>query len=203
MTSAEQREEAIVPRSLETAKLSAYGLSALAVGAFLLLPLVNLFHPSPWQRTLGFVHGMAAMLAVIVITYAGHLAFPLLRGAQLVLPKTQKLAFAASVLAFISVATGNAAYARYRAPLNGARAFLTEHSPLVHWVYMEAHEFMVLFTVPLGVAVSWILWRYYDAIFTPQNRPVLAATSIALMAMMLYGIIGFVTGLSIAKVHAL
>lgn len=203
MTSVKSKEEFVFPRPLETARLSAYGLSILAVGALVLLPLVNLLHPSPWQRSLGFLHGMGSMLAVVVITYAGHLGFPLLRGAQGILLKTQKLAITSSAFALISVVTGNAAYARYRAPLNGARAFLKENSPLVHWVYMEVHEFVVLFTIPLGVAVSWILWRYRESIFTPTNRPVLAATSIALLAMMLFGIIGFVTGISIAKVHAL
>ncbi len=195
--------EANFPRPLETAKLSAYGLSILVVGVLLLLPLVNLLHPSPWQRSLGFVHGIVSMLAVMLISYVGHLAFPLLRGVQTILHKAQELALAASVFAFIAVMTGNAAYARYRDPINGARAFFKENSPLVHWVYAESHEFMVLFTVPLGVAVSWILWRYEHGIFTSENRPVLAATSIALMAMMLYGIVGLVTGISMAKIHAL
>jgi hypothetical protein len=195
--------EANFPRPLETARLSAYGLSILVIVVLLLLPFVNLLHPSPWQRSLGFWHGMISMLAVMLISYVGHLAFPLLRGSQSVLPKAQELAIASSVFALISVITGNAAFARYRDPINGARAFFKENTPLVHWVYAESHEFMVLFTVPLGVAVSWILWRYGEEIFTSANRPVLAATSIALMAMMLFGIVGFVTGISMAKVHAL
>jgi hypothetical protein len=193
------------PRSLDIATASVYGLAILSAGMFLFLPLVNLIHHSPWQRSIGFIHGCGAMLATVVIAYAGHMAFPLLRGSAKVLPQMRTLTFWASVVSFLAIATGNLGYMRYRADISygGARAWLRENSPLGQYVLMEYHEFSVLFTLPLGIACAWILWRYGDSILEKQNRPVLAATAIALMAMMFFAMGGFVTGLGIAKIHSL
>ncbi len=71
------------------------------------------------------------------------------------------------------------------------------------WQIMEYHEFTVLFTFPLGVACTWILWKYGDTIIESKNRPVLIAVCIGLMAMMFFAIGGFITGLSVSKVHSL
>ncbi|NES87030.1 MAG: hypothetical protein F6K10_40115, partial [Moorea sp. SIO2B7] len=90
-----------------------------------------------------------------------------------------------------------------RAPLGGARAWIRENTPLVHYLFMEYHEFTVLFTLPLGVACTWVLWKYGDSILEKKNRPVLAATSIALMAMMFFALGGFISGLNVAKTHGL
>lgn len=193
------------PRTLDIATVSVYGLAILSAGLFLFLPFMNLLHPSPWQRSLGMIHGIGAMLTTIVVAYAGHLAFPLLRGSAKVLPQMRTLTFWSTVITALGIATGNLAYMRYRADSNfgGARAWLKENTPLAQYVLMEYHEFSVLFTLPLGVACTWILWKYGDSILEKQNRPVLAATSIALMAMMFFAMGGFATGLGIAKIHAL
>ena len=193
------------PKHLDIAKVCVYGLSILSVGLFLFLPFINLLHPSPWQRSMGFIHGLAALLSSIVVIYAGHLAFPLLRGVGKILPQMRTLTFWATLLTFLSIASGNWAYMRYRAgaEFGGARAWFTQNSPLVQYVFMEYHEFSVLFTLPLGVACTWILYYYGDAILEKENRQVLAATCIALMAMMFFGMGGLVTGLAIAKIHAL
>ena len=145
------------------------------------------------------------MLTTVVVAYAGHLAFPLLRGSAKVLPQMRTLTFWSTVITALGIATGNLAYMRYRADANfgGARAWLKENSPLAQYVLMEYHEFSVLFTLPLGVACTWILWKYGDSILEKQNRPVLTATCIGLMAMMFFAMGGFVTGLGIAKIHAL
>lgn len=192
-----------LPKQTEIAKVCVYGLSILSAATFLFLPLFNLLHPSPWQRWMGVVHGSAAILATVVAVYTGHLAFPLLRGASKILPQLRTLTFWTTVLALLSIVSGNWAYMRYRAPIGGARAWLQSNSPLVHNVFMEYHEFTVLFTVPLGTACAWILWRYGDSIVDKKNVPVLAATSIALMAIMFFALGGLVTGIGIAKIHSL
>lgn len=193
------------PRQLDIAKVAVYGLGILSAGIFLFLPFTNLLHPSPWQRSLGTIHGFGALLATVVTVYTGHLAFPLLRGAGQVLPQMRTLSFWSTVITFLGIATGNLAYMRYRAGLEfgGARAWLKENSPLAQYVLMEFHEFSVLFTLPLGVACTWILWKYGDSILEKQNRPVLTATCLALMAIMFFAMGGLVTGLGIAKIHAL
>ncbi|MBD1213832.1 hypothetical protein H6G25_10965 [Dolichospermum sp. FACHB-1091] len=193
------------PKQLDIAKVAVYGLSILSAGMFLFLPFFNLLHPSPWQRSIGTIHGVGALLATVVAVYTGHLAFPLLRGASKILPQMRTLTFWSSVIAFLGIATGNLAYMRYRAGIEfgGARAWLKENSPLVQYVLMEYHEFSVLFTLPLGVACSWILWQYGDSILEKQNRPVLTATCVALIAMMFFAMGGLVTGIGVAKIHAL
>ncbi len=200
---ATQTEE--FPRSLDIATVMVYGLAILSGGLFLFLPLVNLIHPSPWQRSIGMIHGVGAMMATIVTMYAGHLAFPLLRGSAKILPQMRSLTFWSAIITFLSIASGNLGYMRYRAAADfgGARAWLKDNSPLTQYVYMEYHEFSVLFTLPLAVGSAWILWNYGDKILEKSNRPVLAGVSVAVMAMMFYAMGGFVTGLAIAKTHAL
>jgi hypothetical protein len=187
----------------DIATVSIYGLSLMSAGLFLFLPLVNLLSPSPWQRYMGAIHGCASLFAVVVIAYAGHLAFPLLRGKAEILPQMRTLTFWSSCLSFLAIISGNWVYMRYRAPLNGPRAWIVENTPLVHYLFMEYHEFTVLFTLPLGIACTWSLWRYGDAILDKKNRPVLTATCFALMAMMFFAIGGLVSGLNVARIHSL
>ncbi len=193
------------PRQLDIATVSVYGLAILSAGLFLFLPLVNLLHPSPWQRSLGTIHSFGALSATIVVAYTGHLAFPLLRGSAKVLPQMRTLTFWSTVITALALLTGNIAYTRYRAALEygGARAWLKANTPLVQYIGMEFHEFSTLFTLPLGVACTWVLWKYGDSILEKQNRPVLTATCVALMGMMFFAMGGLVSGLAIAKVHAL
>ena len=194
-----------LPRQLDLAQVCIYGLSLLSAGIFLFMPFFNLLNPSPWQRSIGAIHGFGSLLATVVAVYTGHLAFPLLRGSSKILPQVRTLTFWMTSVVFLAIASGNWGYMRYRADaeFGGARAWLKEHSPLAQYVLMEYHEFSVLFTLPLGVACTWILWSYGDAILEKQNRAVLSATCVALMGIMFFAMGGLVTGLSIAKIHAL
>jgi hypothetical protein len=193
------------PRQLDIATVCIYGLAILSGGLFLFLPFVNLLHPSVWQRWMGTIHGFASLLSMVVIVYLGHLAFPLLRGSSKLLTQMRTLTFWSTVLAFLGIATGNLAYMRYRAGIDfgGARAWLKENSPLGQYVFMEYHEFTVLFILPLGVACTWILWNYGDSILEKSNRPILTATCLALMGMMFFAMGGMISGLAVAKIHAL
>jgi hypothetical protein len=193
------------PKQLDIAQVCIYGLSILSAGIFLFLPFFNLLHHSQWQREIGTIHGFGSLLATVVGVYAGHLAFPLLRGSSKILPQVRTLTFWVTSLAFLAIASGNWAYMRYRAGLEygGARAWLKEHTPLAQYVLMEYHEFTVLFTLPIGAACTWILWHYGDAILEKQHRAVLSATCVALMGIMFFAMGGLVTGLGIAKIHAL
>lgn len=193
------------PRQLDIAQVSVYGLSILSAGLFLFMPFVNILHPSPWQRWMGTIHGMGSMLALVVMAYTGHLAFPLLRGVGKILPQMRTLAFWSTLLSFLAIATGNLSYMRYRAgaDFGGARAWLKSNSPLVQYILMEYHEFTVLFTLPLAVACTWILWYYGDSILDKKNRPVLTATCVALMGIMFFAMGGMVSGLGVAKIRAL
>jgi hypothetical protein len=191
------------PRRIDIVEVCIYTLAFLGTGMFLLIPLVNLLHPSPWMRSMGFLHGMGALLATVVASYAGHLAFPLLRGNAKILGQARTLLFWSSGLVALAIISGTWAYMRYRIPAGGARAWLKGNTPLVHYVLMEWHEFTVLFTLPLAVGCCWVLWHYGDAIMTRKYRTVLTLTCLGMMALMFYALGGFATGLAIAKTHAL
>ncbi|MFB2838096.1 hypothetical protein [Floridanema evergladense] len=193
------------PKRLDIAKVCVYGLSFLSAALFLFIPLINLLHPNPWKRTIGTIHSLAAVLLSIVAVYAGHLAFPLLRGSIKVLHQMRTLAFWTSLFTLVAIASGNLAYMRYLAgaEYGGSRAWFEEHTPLAHYIFMEYHIFSVLFTLPLGVVCTWILFSYGDAILEKQNSQILAGTSIALMAMMFFSMGGLITGLALSKVHGL
>lgn len=90
----------------DIATVCIYGLSLLSAGLFLFLPLANLLSPSPWQRYMGAIHGFASLMAVVV-AYAGHLAFPLLRRNAKILPKARTSTFWASCLSFLAIVSGN------------------------------------------------------------------------------------------------
>ena len=193
------------PRSLDIATVMVYSLAILSGGLFLFLPLVNLIHPSPWQRSIGTIHSFGAMAMTIVTVYVGHLAFPLLRGSAKVLPQMRTLTFWSTIITALALWSGNLVFARYCAAseYGGARAWIESNTPLVQYIFSEFHEFCTLFTLPLGVASSWILWHYGDTILERQHRPVLTTTCMALMGMMFFAMGGFVSGLAIAKVHGL
>lgn len=193
------------PKSLDIATVSIYGLSILSAGMFCFFPFINLFHPSPWQRSLGLIHSIGAMLTTVFIVYVGHLSFPLLRGNRKILPQVRTLTFWSTVITALGIVTGNLVYMRYRADLNfgGAQAWLKENSPLTQYLLSSYHGLTSLFLLPLGVSCTWILWQYGDSITEKHNRPVLAAVSIGVMGMMFFAMGGFVSGLGIAKIHAL
>ena len=194
-----------LPKSSDLTQVCIYGLSFLSAGLFLFLPFVNLLHPSPWQRSIGTIHAVAALLTTVVTAYTGHLAFPLMRGSNKILPQLRTLIFWSTLLSFLGIVSGNWAYMRYRAGIEhgGASAWLKANSPLTHYVLAQYHELSTLFTIPLGVACTWILWSYGNSILEKQHRAVLSATSIALMVLMFLAMGGMVSGLGIAKIHSL
>ena len=198
-------ESADFPRQLDIATVSIYGLALLSAGMFLFLPFINLLAQSPWKRSLGTMHSLAALLSTIIACYLGHLAFPLLRGSTKVLPQVRTLSLWSTLLTFLGLATGNIAYMRYRASAEtgGTMEWLKENSPLSHSIFMNYHQFSVWFALPLGVACTWVLWQYGDSILSKPCRPVLTAVCIGLMATMFFSMGGLVTGLAIAKIRGL
>uniref|UniRef100_UPI00286A064F hypothetical protein n=1 Tax=Chamaesiphon sp. VAR_48_metabat_135_sub TaxID=2964699 RepID=UPI00286A064F len=171
------------PKQLDLAQVCIYGLGILSTCLFLLLPFFNLLHPSPWQRSIGTIHSLSALLASVFAIYTGHFAFPLLRGSAKILPQVRTLIFWTTSIAFVAIVTGNWAYMRFNADLEfgGGRAWLKENSPLVPSLLSNYHKFSGLFILPIGAACTWILWSYGNAISDKKYRVVLLASCVALM----------------------
>ena len=85
----------------------------MSAGLFLFLPLVNLLSLSPWQRYMGVIHGTASLFAIVVIAYAGHLAFLLLQGNVKILTQMQTLIWT-SFLFFLAISPESGMYALSR-----------------------------------------------------------------------------------------
>lgn len=202
-TSTTHSEADSFPKRLDIAQISMYGLSFLSAGMFLFLPFFNILHTNAWKRWLGTIHSFTALLATILAVYVGHLSFPVLRGNSKVLPSIRTLTFWSTLALLSAIISGHFVYIRYRSSdhLGGTQNWLIDHSPLVHYLLTNYHVFTVLFSIPLGVACVWILWRYGDSILEKRYLPILSMTCITLMAIMFFTMGGLITGLGIAKLH--
>jgi hypothetical protein len=191
------------PKRLDISQVSMYGLSFLSAGMFLFLPFFNLLHTNPWKRWIGTIHSFTALLATVLVVYMGHLAFPVLRGNSKALPSIRTLTFWSTLSLLSAIISGHFVYIRYRSndSLGGTHSWLINHSPLTHYLLTNYHIFTVLFTIPLGVACVWILWRYGDSILEKRFLPILSTTCITLMTIMFFTMGGLITGLGIAKLH--
>jgi hypothetical protein len=52
-------------------------LAILSAGLFLFLPFVNLLHHSPWQRSVGFIHGLGIRHSFDEVHYGTFWGIPL------------------------------------------------------------------------------------------------------------------------------
>jgi hypothetical protein len=87
---------------------------------------------------------------------------------------------------------------RYRGE-GGAKDWILAHTPTFHNVMMEFKEFISLFPFPLMLAVTFILFYYGDAI--AEQREVLNFIGILILIAWLFLLLGFVAGLTLAKLH--
>ncbi|WP_205127591.1 MULTISPECIES: hypothetical protein [Okeania] len=152
---------------------------------------------------MGAIHGFATLLATVLISYAGHLAFPLLRGVRKILPQMRTLTFWSTCLSFFAITSGNWVYMRYRYPANGARAWLLENTLLVHYLFMEDHEFSVLFTLSFRCCLYLGFVEIWRLNFRAKKSSCSYRNFLALMAMMFFDIGGLVSGLNVASMHSL
>lgn len=161
------------------------------------------------------LHGMVALVYVIVATVVAYLAFLLYRGrleasrdapaaAGLVgrLDSYRELRLLAALQAGLAAAVvmlGNWIYIYYRAPA-GPRAYFLENNPAVHEIFFEFKEFIALFTVPLTLAGAFVLWREGDRL---RDHPRLRqAAAVLLMLSWLYLMLAFGLGAAITKLRS-
>lgn len=165
----------------------------------LLLPLLNLWHPSdfPWHATL---HALSAVSMVVLGSYMGHHAIYLLRGVGSRLAAIRRLSYWCVGLSALAVVSGNWAYMPYRGD-GGARQRLLASAPFFHSVLMEFKEFICLMPLPLYVGATFLL-RYYGARAARDSR-IAAVIGVLLITAWAFLIGGAVAGISIAKVQFL
>jgi hypothetical protein len=173
-------------------------IGAVALLALFTSPVANLLGDSKYAIP-GALHGVSAIVYVIIATIAAYLGYRLYTGR---LSSTHDLRILAGLNAFFSLVTvmfGNWIYIYYREKA-GPRTYFLENDAAVHEVFFEFKEFIALFTLPLSVATAFILLREKDHIL--QRPRLRQAVAVMLGLQWLYLMLAFALGAAITKLRS-
>jgi hypothetical protein len=183
-----------------SSKILARTQAAIALFVLLWLGGFDFFFPSDFHLQAG-LHGISAISALVTGTFLTHRAYHLMRGVHINFQSLRYWTLTATILNFLGAVSGNWVYMRYRGE-GGAKEWILAHAdPAFHNVMMEFKEFISLFPFPLMLAITFILFYYGDAIAT--RRDLLNFTGILILIAWLFLLLGFVCGLTLAKLHFL
>lgn len=171
--------------------------TCLALFALLWLGGFNFFFPSKFNVQAG-LHGISTILAVVTGTFLTHRAYHLIRGVHINFHSLRYWAVTATLFNLLGAASGNWMYMRYRGE-GGAKEWILANVPSFHNIMMEFKEFISLFPFPLMLAVSFILFYYGDDI--AERRDLLNFIGLLILTAWLFLLLGFVAGLTLAKLH--
>lgn len=171
--------------------------AGLALLILILLAGLDFFFPTDYRLQAG-VHGVSAIAALIVGTFLTHRAYPLIRGVRVQLESLRRWVLGGMALNLLGAISGNWIYMRYRGQ-DGPRDWILAKVPAFHNVMMEFKEFVSLFPFPLMLAATFILFYYGDGIH--RNRDISQFVGMLILLAWLFLMVGFVTGLTLAKLH--
>lgn len=169
----------------------------IALTLLLILTASDFWYPSDYSLKAG-VHGVSAILAVVVGTYLTHRAIPLIKGMHVRLESLRHWLLAATLLNLAGAISGNWIYMRYRGQ-DGPRDWILAHVPAIHNVLMEFKEFVSLFPFPLMLLATATL--YYYGLSIQMRRDLTRFVGITIMVSWSFLMIGFVVGLVLAKLR--
>lgn len=169
----------------------------MALTILLLLGGLDFFFPTSYNVQAG-LHGMSAISSVVAGTYLTHRAYALIRGVHINFQSLRYWTAGATALNFLGAVSGNWIYMRYRGE-GGPKDWILKNAPDFHNYMMEFKEFVTLFPFPLMAAVTFILYYYGDAI--ALRRDLTQFVGITILVAWLFLLVGFVTGLVLAKLH--
>lgn len=171
--------------------------AGLALLILVLLAGLDFLFPTEYRLQAG-VHGVSAIAALIVGTFLTHRAYPLIRGVRVHLESLRRWVMGGMFLNLLGAISGNWIYMRYRGQ-DGPRDWILAKAPAFHNVMMEFKEFVSLFPFPLMLAASFILFYYGEGIY--RHRDISQFVGILILLAWLFLMVGFVTGLTLAKLH--
>ncbi len=178
-------------------KIVIRGQVAIALTLLLLLPAANFFYPTDYSLKAG-IHGVSAILAIVIGTYLTHRAIPLIKGMQVRLESLRRWVLIATVLNLAGAISGNWIYMRYRGQ-DGPRDWILANVPDFHKVLMEFKEFVSLFPFPLMLAAAFTL--YYYGMPIQYRRDITRFVGITILVSWSFLLLGFVAGLVLAKLR--
>lgn len=171
--------------------MAVVALSILLVSA----PADRLLGESSYSIRSAF-HGLFAGIFMVTITIGVYQAFRLWTGISINMQELGMGSVVNSAACFLTILFGNWIYIPYRAQ-GGPRAHFMEKIPEIHKIFFEFKEFSALFTLPLLVAATYIIWRYQDKV--NANKYLRAVTALLLMLGFFYFAVVFGLGAAITK----
>jgi len=198
MSSKENNKSALLP-PLESSNVVVWvAVSILLITVLFLTaaPFADLLlGPSEFALP-GAAHGILATVGMIVGTATVYLGWRLFIGEKRTFGDLRILAAVSSVLAAVTIVTGNWIYIAYRGP-GGPREYFKSVIPEVHEIFFEFKEFIALFTLPIAVATTYVLWSYRETLLADTRL----RTGVGIMIATAWAalMITFVLGASITK----
>ncbi len=172
-------------------------VAAVGLVAALTVPVGVLVGDSQWHYVSAF-HGLGATVFLIGSTIAVYLAWRLYIGEIRAFRDLKWLSAFATAMSVFTIAFGNWIYIAYRAP-GGPRSYFLGTLPAVHEIFFEFKEFIALFTLPMFLAGTFILWRYGDSLV--RHKEARAAASIPILLGWVFLILAYALGAAITKLR--
>ena len=144
------------------------------------------------------LHGVTAILYVITATISAYLAYRLFFNRLEDLRDLRVIASLNACLSLLTVIFGNWIYIYYR-DKGGPRGYFLETRPVIHEIFFEFKEFIALFTLPMFLTATYILWRYGKPIV--GHREARAVPSILILLGFAFLLIAYVLGAAITKLR--
>ncbi len=159
-------------------------------------PLNNLLLSTKWS-VIGEIHGISAVVILISIAVALYQSSRLLIGEDYAYRDLRFASAVTALMAFITIAFGNWIYMGYRAP-GSVQEFFLQNAPELHGVFFEFKAGIALFTFPLAVAATFILYRYGPQI--RENYWLRTVVFMLLAFAFIFFLIAFGLGAAVTKI---
>jgi hypothetical protein len=176
----------------------------IAIAASIVLstaPFAKVLGPSTYALG-SALHGACAFMLMLVSTIGLYLAWRLFMGKAGTFPDLQLLTTVMATLSLLTVVSGNWIYIAYRAKTpDSPRSYFLAQMSEVHTVFFEFKEFASLFTLPLSIAVAFIVSRYGRQILERSWTRTVVAVLMALV--FFYFMIGFALGAAVTKLRSI
>ena len=174
-------------------------IAAIGLAMALSAPVDVLVGVDQWKIVSAF-HGMSATVFLLSATIAVYLSWRLYTGQIKAFEDLKWLSLLATAMSALTIAFGTWVYIAYRAP-GGPRQFFLETGGLaeIHEIFFEFKEFIALFTLPMFLTATYILWRYGKPIV--GHREARAVPSILILLGFAFLLIAYVLGAAITKLR--
>lgn len=171
------------------------------IALFILLvtaPVESLLGESVYGIRSAF-HGLFAGILMVTMTIGLYQAFRLWNGTQINAKELGLGSLINSIACYFTIVFGNWIYIPYRAK-EGPRSHFLEVAPEIHKIFFEFKEFVALFTLPLVVAATYIIFKYADRL--NQHKQVRVMVALLLVLAFFYFVIAFGLGAAITKLKS-